>query len=194
MRLDALHRLLHEDDRISGAYLAVDQSQIDDLYQTLKATPAVAGVAMKSATVESFNDIVAQNLMRIRFFNIMFATIIAFGVVYNSARISLAERSRELATLRVIGFRRAEVSAILLGELAILTLIAIPIGLAMGYVFSFMVIHVMDNELFRVPLRITRSTYGFAAVVVLLAATCSSLFVRRRIDHLDLIGVLKAAE
>ncbi len=194
MRLDALHRILHEQDRINGAYLEVDPTRLDELYRTLKQTPAVSGVAIKSATVESFNDIVAQNLMRIRFFNVMFAIIIAFGVVYNSARISLAERSRELATLRVIGFRRSEVSAILLGELAVLTAVAIPFGLALGYVFAFVVIRMTDGELFRIPLVISRSTYGFAAVVVIIATLASGLFVRRRVDHLDLIGVLKTRE
>ena len=194
MRLDALHRLLGEQDRVSGAYIGVDMARVDDLYTTLKNTPAVAGVALKKATKESFNDIVGENLMRIRMFNILFAVIIAFGVVYNSARISLAERSRELATLRVIGFRRAEVSAILLGELAVLTLIAIPIGLALGYTLASVVIHSVDSELFRIPLVVRKQTFGFAALVVLLAALVSGLVVRRRIDHLDLISVLKTRE
>lgn len=194
MRLDALHRLMGEQDRVSGAYLGVDLSRVDELYRTLKNTPAVAGVALKKATRESFNDIVGENLMRIRMFNILFAVIIAFGVVYNSARISLAERSRELATLRVIGFRRGEVSAILLGELATLTLVAIPLGLALGSALSSIVIHSVDSELFRIPLVINRSTYGFAALTVLLATLISGLVVQRRIDHLDLIGVLKTRE
>jgi putative ABC transport system permease protein len=194
MRLDAVHHLLGEQDRISGAHLGVDIARLDDLYRQLKNTPAVAGVALRQATKQSFNDVVGENLMRIRLFNIMFAVIIAFGVVYNSARISLAERSRELATLRVIGFRRAEVSAILLGELAVLTLIAIPLGLGVGYLLSSIVIHAVDSELFRIPLVVTRWTFGFAAVVVLLAALVSGLLVRRRIDHLDLIGVLKTRE
>ncbi len=194
MRLDVLHRLLREQDKISGAYLAVDESRIGEVYKRLKESPGVSGVAMKSATVESFNDIVGQNLMRIRLFNILFAIVIAFGVVYNSARISLAERSRELATLRVIGFRRSEVSAILLGELGVLTLLAIPLGLALGYVFSYVVIIAMDTELFRIPLVVNRATYGFAALVVILAATVSGLLVRRQIDHLNLTAVLKAAE
>ncbi len=192
MRLGAAHRLMREEGRVSGAYLAVDQAQISRLYTDLKNRPAVAGVAIKTATIESFNAIIAENLLRIRLSNIIFATIIAFGVVYNSARISLAERSRELATLRVIGFTRGEVSAILLGELAVLTLLAVPLGLALGYTLSAAVILSVDTELFRIPLVVDRSTYGFAAVVVFVAALISGLIVRRRIDHLDLIEVLKS--
>jgi putative ABC transport system permease protein len=154
----------------------------------------VAGVALKSATIESFNAIIAENLLRMRLFNMLFAMIIAFGVVYNSARISLAERSRELATLRVMGFRRGEVSAILLGELAVLMLLAIPFGLLLGYGLSAMVIHSVDSELFRIPLVVEPRTFGFAAVVVLVATVISAMLVRSRIDHLDLIGVLKTRE
>ncbi len=194
MKLEAVRRLLREEDEISGAYLSVTADEVKRLYATLKDTPAVAGVALKSATIESFNAIIAENLLRIRLFNIIFATIIAFGVVYNSARSSLAERSRELATLRVIGFRRGEVSAILLGELAVLTLFAIPFGLALGYVLSAMVIHSVDTELFRIPLVVKPPTFGFAAVVVMLATLVSALIVRRSIDHLDLICVLKTRE
>ncbi len=191
MRLDAAQRLMREEDRLSGAYLAADEAQIDRLYRELKEMPAVAGVAIRTATIESFNAIIAENLLRIRLSNIIFATIIAFGVVYNSARISLAERSRELATLRVIGFTRGEASAILLGELALLTVLAIPLGLALGYTLSALVITSVDSELFRIPLIVKHSTYGFAAVVVILASVVSGLIVRRRIDHLDLIEVLK---
>ena len=129
-----------------------------------------------------------------RTFNVIFASIIAIGVVYNSARISFSERSRELATLRVIGFTRAEISMILLGELALLTLVAIPIGLCMGHAFAAMAAKGLDTELYRIPLVIDRSTYGFAALVVIIATIVSSLIVRRNLDHLDLVAVLKSKE
>ena len=131
-----------------------------------------------------------------RFFNVIFASIIAFGVVYNTARISLAERSRELATLRVIGFTRAEISAILLGELAVLTLAAIPVGLAMGYgLGALVIVAAYDTELFRIPLVVDPSTYGFGgAWSTLVAAVVSGLVVRRKLDHLDLVAVLKSKE
>jgi putative ABC transport system permease protein len=115
-------------------------------------------------------------------------------VVYNNARISLAERSRDLATLRVIGFTRAEISAILLGELAVLTLAAIPLGLALGYLFAAWAVLGLDTEVYRIPLIIHRATYGFAVAVVLIGAAISGLIVRERLDHLDLIAVLKTRE
>jgi putative ABC transport system permease protein len=134
-----------------------------------------------------------ENLLRMRIINVIFASIIAFGVVYNSARISFAERSRELATLRVIGFTRGEISLIFLGEIAILTLIAIPIGLLIGYGFAAFAVAALSTESQRFPLIVTASTYAFAATTVLSAALLSSLVVRRQLDRLDLIGVLKAA-
>jgi putative ABC transport system permease protein len=120
--------------------------------------------------------------------------VIAFGVVYNSARISLSERSRELATLRVIGFRRSEISMILLGELAILVAVAIPVGFVFGYGLSAWVAVAFDTEVYRIPLVIERGTYGFAALVTIIAALVSGLAVRRKLDHLDLVAVLKTRE
>jgi putative ABC transport system permease protein len=194
MELAALNRLLREGRTLTGALLSVQGDRTDELYQTLKDTPRVSGVMIKAAAVSSFRDTIAENLGMMIFFNTAFAMVIAFGVVYNNARISLAERSRDLATLRVIGFTRAEISAILLGELAILTLAAIPLGLVLGYLFAAWATLGMDTELYRIPLVIDRRTYGFAATVVLAGAAVSGLLVRRRLDHLDLIAVLKTRE
>jgi putative ABC transport system permease protein len=192
--LDALHRLMREDRVLSGAYLAIDPRQLPTLYAQVKKTPRVAGVAVKQSMLDNFNATVAKNLLIMKFFNVLFAIIIACGVVYNGARIALAERSRELATLRVIGFTRLEISAIFLGELAVLTLAAIPVGFVFGHGFARLMISAQDAELFGMPLVIYRSTYGFAAAVVLAAAVVSGLMVRRRLDHLDLVAVLKMKE
>jgi putative ABC transport system permease protein len=124
----------------------------------------------------------------------IFAIIIAVGVVYNSARITLTERSRELASLRVLGYTRGEISYILLGELALLTLSALPLGLGLGHALCGYIALSLDNDMYRVPLVIEPSTYAFAALVVLVAALVSSLLVRRRLDQLDLIEVLKTRE
>jgi putative ABC transport system permease protein len=154
----------------------------------------VAGVAIKETALESFRQTFAENLLRMRLINIGFAVTIAIGVVYNAARISLAERSRELATLRVIGFTRGEISAILLGELAVVTLVAIPLGLVIGRGMCALTAAAINEELFRIPIVVSRWTYAFATTVILVATAISALLVRRRLDHLDLIAVLKSRE
>jgi putative ABC transport system permease protein len=194
MRIEELNRLLEEGPVVSGAYLSVDPNSVSTLYSKLKNTPQVASVTIREAMVESFRNTVAENLLRIKTVNVIFATIIAFGVVYNTARISLAERSRELATLRVIGFTRGEISAVLLGELSILTFVAVPLGLLIGTIMSAVIASQLDTDLFRVPFVIDISTYAFAVLVVLIASAASSLIVRRRLDRLDLIAVLKTRE
>jgi putative ABC transport system permease protein len=194
MERSALNRLMREGPLVSGAYLAVDSAKMDELYVKLKHCPGVAVVVIKDAALQSFRDTIAENLLIMKTFMVMFACIIAFGVVYNSVRITLAERARELATLRVIGFTRVEVSRILLGELAVLTAVAIPGGLWLGYVLAKLDTLANDTELFRLPLCIEPSTYGFAVVVTLLAALISGLIVRRQIDRLDLVSVLKSKE
>jgi putative ABC transport system permease protein len=194
MHIDAANRLMRQEDVLTGAYIATEPGATDTLYERLRAMPNVAGVSVKQAAVESFRNTIAESILLMRTFNIIFAVIIAFGVVYNSARISLAERSRELATLRVIGFTRAEISLIQLGELGVLTLLAIPGGLAMGYGLAALTSAAYDTELFRIPLVVSRATFGISAGVVLVAAIVSGLIVRRMIDRLELVSVLKTKE
>ncbi len=194
METGALHRLMREGDNLSGAFLQVDAAHADELYRRLKLIPAVAGVALKSAALEEFNKTMDESLGIMIFFNVLFAGIIAFGVVYNAARVSLSERSHELASLRVLGFTRAEISFILLGELAVVTLIAVPLGLVIGYGLAALTVTAYDTEVYRFPLVVSTRTYGFSALTVLLAAVLSGLVVRRKLDHLDLVEVLKTKE
>jgi putative ABC transport system permease protein len=160
----------------------------------LKETPAVAGVTVKLASLQSFQDTIAENLRPMRLTNAIFASIIAFGVIYNCALITLAERSRDLATLRVLGFTRREVSAVLFGELAIITLAALPIGLPVGYGLSYFAAHALDTETHRFPLVVSRATFAYSACVILIASAASAGIVRRMINNLDLIAVLKVKE
>lgn len=194
MSIRALNRLVQEADAINGAYLRVDTRHMDELYRSLKELPRVSGVTIKGSSVRSFRETVMKNLLQMQMFNVIFACIIAFGVVYNTARIALSERGRELASLRVMGFTRGEISYILLGELTVLTLAAIPLGLAIGYGLILTICQFLDTEMYRIPFVIGKTTYGFSVVVVLLAAIISGLIVRRRLDHLDLIAVLKTRE
>jgi putative ABC transport system permease protein len=194
MDLTAMNRMMQEQGSAGGAFLAADPTVIDRLYSDLREAPQVAAVNVKSAVVASFRRTIAESIVMMRTFIITFAVIIAFGVVYNSARISLSERARDLATLRVIGFSRAEVSVIQLGELAILTGLAVPAGLVLGYGLSWATSAATESELFRMPFVIAPSTFGFAAIVVVIASTISGLIVRRRLDRLDLVAVLKSRE
>jgi putative ABC transport system permease protein len=194
MEIDALRRMMREGSNLSGAYLQVDELEADELYRRLKEVPAVAGVSRKAAAIESFNKVIKDTLGISIFFNVLFACIITVAVVYNTARISLSERSHELASLRVLGFTRAEISIVLLGELAILTFLALPVGLVLGYLLSLLMVTAFETELYRVPLVITSRVLAFSAITVLTSSAVSALLVRRRLDRLDLIEVLKTRE
>lgn len=194
MEAGALARLLREDTSLSGAFLSVDPAQETALHRTLKETPGVAGVARTSAAVGSFRETIRANMFRIIFFNIIFSAIIAMGVVYNAARIALSERSRDLASLRVLGFSRREIEAILLGELSLITAAAIPIGMVSGTGLALLTLGLLRNELYRIPFVIDASTFGWSILTVLIASLLSGLLVRRRLDRLDLIAVLKTQE
>ncbi|KOP26718.1 ABC transporter permease [Hapalosiphon sp. MRB220] len=194
MNIQALNRLMQEGATISGAYLAADSLEIDRLYVLLKRTPAVSGVSIRKMAIARFQETIAGSLSIFTTILVIFACIIAFGVIYNAARIALSERSRELATLRVIGFTQAEIAVILLGEQAVLTLAAIPLGFAIGFGCCALMSSAYNSELYRFPLVVTRATFAFAFVVVTIAAIVSGAIVRRQLVNLDLIAVLKTRE
>ncbi|MGD8841826.1 MAG: ABC transporter permease, partial [Gammaproteobacteria bacterium] len=194
MNLDALNRLMRDGDVISGAYLYIDEKYANEIYRHLKERPKIVGSVIRTQEIENFHRTMDETMLFWTFVATLFAVVIAVGVVYNSARIMLTERSRELASLRVLGYTRGEISYILLGELALLTLAAMPIGLWFGWLLCGYIAASIGNEMYRVPLVLESSTYAFAALVVLIAAAVSALLVRRRLDNLDLIEVLKTKE
>ncbi|RLT92812.1 ABC transporter permease [Ketobacter sp.] len=194
MSLGALNRLMQEGELISGASLYIDDDYANEIYQKIKERPAIAGSLIRKQEIKNFHRTMDQTMLFWTSVATIFAVIIAVGVVYNSARIILTERSRELASLRVLGYTRGEISYILLGELALLTLVALPVGLAFGRGLCGYIAWTVNNDMYRVPLIVEPSTYAFAALCVLLAAGASGLLVRQRLDKLDLIEVLKTKE
>ncbi|HEX5215665.1 MAG TPA: ABC transporter permease [Vicinamibacterales bacterium] len=188
----SLARLLHEAGSVSTAFLRVtDEATVN---AQLKQMPSIAGVSIKRAAVDNFHQTLAGQMYILVTVNVIFAMIIAFGVVYNAARILLSERSRDLASLRVLGFTRQEVRRILLGEIAIISLVGIPAGVGLGQAGATWLMTALATELFRFPMVITPRTRLFAMAIVALAAIGSSLVVGRRIDRLDLVAVLKTRE
>lgn len=194
MDLRALNRLMREGDTISGAFLSVDQKHQQGLYSELKRTPGVSGVGLPKAALESFNETIAKTIGTSTVFMIGFACIIAFGVVYNGARIALAERGRELASLRVLGFTQTEIGKMLLGEQGVLTVAAIPIGFAVGFGTCFLITKVIDAEIVRLPMVLSTQTFFYSAVIVVAASVISGILVALRIRGMDLVAVLKTRE
>lgn len=194
MQLESLNRLMREGHAISGAYLETDSLYQQALYSELKQIPRIVGVSVREKMLESFYETMAKSMLIFAFFGTLLASTIAFGVVYNSARIALSERSRELASLRVLGFTRGEISYILLGELGLLTLAAVPAGFLIGRALCVQMVAGLQTDLYRIPLVFEPATYAFSATIVLVSAVASGLIVKWKLDHLDLVAVLKTKE
>lgn len=190
----AMNRLLQEGDAISGARLRIDPLQREVLFRAVKETPRVAALVEVDPIIRNFRETTARNILVFTGVLTVLAATIAVGVVYNNARIALAERAWELASLRVLGFTRGEVSTLLLGELALEVLLALPLGWLLGYGLAYGMLAATTPEDFEIPLIISMSTYAYATLVVLAAGVASALIVRRRIDRLDLVSVLKTRE
>ena len=194
MEMRALNRFLEEGDVVTGANITIDGARRTEFLRELKGIPRVSWVAIKESLRENFRKTTGASINLIQSIYLTFATVVAFGVVYNNARISLAERSRELATLRVIGFSQREVGSVLVTELIILALLAIPIGLLLGTGFATGIIKMVNTETVRLPLILTTRNYAFATLTVTVASTISALLVLRRLKQINLVSALKAPE
>ncbi|TAE90388.1 MAG: FtsX-like permease family protein [Verrucomicrobia bacterium] len=194
MEIRALRRLMREGDTVNGAYLSVDLQHWDAFMAKIKETPRIAVTMVKRDQLQAFRDTTAKSIGTLRTLYFFLAIIVAFGVVYNSARISLSERSRELATLRVVGFTLPEVRRVLMSELFLLVLMAIPAGLLFGRGLALFIMSSFSTETVRLPILIRSSTYSIAAIVVLAASAISFALVSRMLRQLDLLGALKARD
>lgn len=194
MELDALNRALGDGDAISGVLMTVDADAQPRVLHELDRRPRVAGADTRLAAVRAFYRTFAELTGVFTWMAVLMGALVNFGVVYNSARIALAERGRELASLRVLGFTQGEVSYILLGELALLVLASIPAGFAVGYGLCWFLAHSLASDLYRVPVVLHLSDYAFSALVTVASAVLSAVGVWWRIRQLDLIGVLKTRE
>jgi len=194
MDAEALARLMREAPAVNSVHLSFDHNTLDALYNAIKRLPTVSSMALQRTSLANFREALAVIVTTMASIYTGLAAIIAFGVVYNSARISLSERARELASLRVLGFSRAEVFRVLLLELALLTLIAQPPGWAIGYGLAWLLNTKMAGELMRTPMIVENSTYVLASAIIVLAAGLSALVVRRRVNQLDLVAVLKTRD
>lgn len=194
MEIQALNRALGEGEVVSGAFLAVETPRREDVAAALMESPRVAGVGQRLAAIHSFREAMDETVLVFSFISTMLAGSIAFGIVYNSARIALSERGRELASLRVLGLSRSETSAILLGELALLTVLGIPMGWLIGRILCWYLTVGLRSDFYRIPLILEPATYAVAATVVTVAAIFSGFMVRHRIHRLDLVAALKARE
>jgi len=194
MDLRALNRALGEPGRVSGAYLMIDEARADAIFATLQDMPTVAGVSLKSQARDAFVTLMNTGAGAIRYVMGAIAFVITFGIVYNAARIAFAERARDLASLRVIGFNKGEAAFVLLGELAVVTLVALPVGALLGYYLSFGIAAGFSTDLYQIPAIFDPVSYGQAMLVVLAAAVVSGWLVKRDLDRSDLIEALKTRE
>jgi putative ABC transport system permease protein len=194
MRRDALNRALGEGDLSSGFSLVVERGREAALLDATRQLPKVAGAFSKATLLRNMEEISARNVRIMSTILTLFAAVIAVGVVYNNARIALAERTWELASLRVLGFTRAEVSTLLLGEMALSIAVALPLGMLLGWGLVHLVIGLLASDQFYFPVVILPRTYAWAAICVVVAGVASALVVRRRIDRLDMVAALKTRE
>ena len=189
-----LETLTGQSGGLTSVQALVDSAAQAAFLRRLKDVPAVATVSTRAQAITALRDTMAQSITIVIDFYVLLGAIISFGVVYNAARIALSERGRELASLRVIGFTRWEVGYILLGELALLVVVALPVGCIMGYGLAWFMSQAMETKLFRIPFMVTPHTYGIAMTIALVSAAVSGLVVAWRINRLDLIAVLKTRE
>ncbi|HEY9026656.1 MAG TPA: ABC transporter permease, partial [Burkholderiaceae bacterium] len=190
----ALSALTGQSGAVSSIAALVDTQQQDALFRHLKGVPTVVSVTTREQAIAQLREVMAGGMVITINFYIGLGVVIALGVVYNALRIVLAERAHELASLRVLGFTKVEANYVLLGEVGILVLLALPLGCLLGYGLAGAMARAMDTKLFRVPFVIAPATYGIAVGIVAAAAVLCGAWVARRVNRLDLVAVLKTRE
>ena len=194
MDIGQVNRLLGERPTVTGAFLAIDPDRKMAFSEEVLARPRIASVSLQGPAIAAFETTLEETIYIMMAIYALIGGSIAAGVVYNAARIAMMERGRELASLRVLGFTEGEVTHVLLGELAILIMIALPVGAVFGLGFANAIVSGMSTELYRIPFALQPSTYGMAGIIVLVASIGSAILVARRVRNLDLIEVLKTRE
>ena len=183
-----------ETPQINILHLAVDTDALPALQAQIKKTPVVAGFTLWSDVRRAFEDTMSESLLTMTIIFSSLGMLITIGVVYNAARIQLAERAHELASLRVLGFRRSEVGYVLVAEQMLLTVLAVPAGWIAGYWFAALMTRGFSTDIISMPLVVTQATYAQAALTVLVTAFASVLLVRRRLARIDIVRALKQKE
>ncbi len=194
MDIENAEKLTGEDRNYSEAMLAIDPQYGERIQHILEDMPFVTGVNLRTGMIADYQKTIADSMLSINFVFILFASVLAFGVIYNSGRITLSERGREFASLRVLGFTKREVAMILIGQQTAIVLLGIPFGFGIGYLLNRRLTGAYNTELFRMPFIFTTQSLGYAAIVVIVAAIISNIFIIRRVYHLDIIEVLKTRE
>jgi putative ABC transport system permease protein len=179
-----LNRLIGTRGAVSGAYVSVDPTLEGAFQAFVRRTPELAGVTLRRLVLASFNAVVAGHIMEIARILMLASCVIAIGVLYSSAQMSFAEKQRELATLRVLGFTRQETTTVLLGELAAQLIISLPVGCLLGRGVASLLSLAMSSDLYRLPVVVLPSTYLFTVAVVIVAGLAVGLLLRRSIDRL----------
>jgi putative ABC transport system permease protein len=194
MDLPALDRALGEEPRLSGVLLDIDRAQRDPLLEALSEVPGIILVTEPPSMREAFDAQSGQMMLVWTLIVVAFGSVIAVGVVFNTARVALSERTRDLSTLRVLGYTRREVATVLLGQLAVQVVLALPIGMGIGYLLASLFMSQMDPEQYRFPAIVSPATYAFSSLVVLGSAIATAALVRRKLDRVDIVSALKARD
>ena len=194
MNIDSLNKMLDDPPLISGASLRVDENHSAVLYEKIKEIPVIAGLNIISVVREIFEELMAENLLQTVTIIILFSCFISFGVIYNTARITLSERGKELSTLRILGFTKKETAYVLFGELSLIALVSFPLGIVLGDFLSRSMVESLETELFRIPYYVNSSTFAFSVLIVMLSTVFSLYLVWKKLKTIDLAKAQKAID
>lgn len=194
IELNSLNWRLKEQGRISGAYLQIDERYRDRIFEEIKNMPSVAGLSVKTQAQDSIQKLMDEGAASSRFIMMGIAAVITFGIIFNSARIAYSERAHDLASLRVIGFTKAEAAYVLLGEFALILILAVPLGILVGFGLAEAIAQGFSNDLYTIPSALHPRSIGIASLVVIFSAAFSGWIVKRDVDRLDMVSALKSRE
>ena len=194
MELSEFSRAIREPGRVSGAHLTLDPAYYRAFNARIKEMPAIAGASFLALAERQMRRSFDEGVGVMNFIYSAFAAVMAGGVAFSAARITFAEQERDLATLRVLGFTRLEVSYVLVGELMALAFLSLPVGLLGGTMLAMWLMAMFETDMYAFPFVFSPSGYAFAIWFTLACVLIAALVVRGGVDRLNLVGVLKARD
>ncbi len=192
MELDVLNGVLQEGSTINNALINLRYNS-GNFVRDIEGMAYVQSVREPDDMVKQYNEYMGLMYAYIGVI-ITLSCIMGFAIIYNTTTISIMERKRELASLRIMGFTNKKVSELIFNENTAVSVMGLIVGMPLGRFMGVQMLNYVPEDMMSLPLVIFPKTYVLAAVTVALFVILAQMANMRRISRMDLVEVMKSRE
>ena len=193
MNQDVLLGLLKQGEMMTSALNAIDERAIPSLKDEYRASKYISIIEVRQEMIDKYEELMGSATYALWVMAII-SIITGFAIVYNSSIISLAERKRELASLRVMGMTPKEVMEVVSVEQWFIGFSGMIAGIPLAFLMSQAMSTSMSNDLYTIPPGTSGNAIVLAFIGTIFAIAVSQVSISRKVKQLDLVAVLKERE